>query len=176
MKDEYNQERLGKIVKLAKNGIGGEKANAIKLLKTLCDKYGLKFEEVMEQGELESEHIIHYKKEIHTRLVAQIVYKYSGCDTIEVNRYRRTVRIKSTQEKYIETLNAVDVLVRLYDKERKKFKDAVFYGFLDKHRLYSDRKEGDEEKEFTDDEIAVRRAGYRMAGQMEDAELLKRLN
>ncbi len=176
MKKEYNEELLGKIVRLAKNGVGGEKANAVRLLKTLCKKYKLDFAEVMEQGEAVREYAIPYKKEMYVRLVSQIIYKYCDVDDVMYNSYRKMVFVNTTQEKYIETLNAIDVLVKLYEKERKKLKDIIFYGFLDKHRLYSNPKEGRKHSEPTKEELEVRRAGSSIADSMEDAHIQKRLN
>lgn len=175
MKDEYNQERLGKIVKLAKGGVGGERANAIKLLKSICEKHNLDFNEVMQDSPIVREYAIPYKKEMYAKLVAQIVYKYCEVHEVGVGKYRKIIYVKTTQEKYIETLNAVDVLVRLYEKERKKLKDVIFFGFLDKHNLYSKPDPDAEYPESTKEEREARMAGSRMAGFMEDAQLLKRL-
>lgn len=47
MTDKLNKEYLGKVVRLAKEGIDGEKANAIRIVKKLCAKHDLNFDDVM---------------------------------------------------------------------------------------------------------------------------------
>jgi hypothetical protein len=175
----FNEERLGKIVEIAKRGYGGEKENAIKIVKALCKKHGLNFDLLMQGGEKIQEYAIPYKKKTYENLVSQIISVYGFIDEnteIFQNKIRKMFFINTTQEKYFETLNAVDVLTRLYEKEKAKIKDAVFYGFLEKHDLWNPYpKQRKKEKKMTAAEAKAREAGSSLARHMEDAEILKRL-
>lgn len=176
--DDYNKDLLGKIVELAKKGKGGEKETAIRMVKALCKKHGLDFEDVMGQGEQVREYVIYYKLQRHERVVQQIVVAYAFDKNSEAkiscSRYRKAFFIEVTQEKYIETLNAVDTLVRLYEKERKKTEDILFYGFLEKHDLYANAN-GRGIDDISKEELLARRAGSSLSETMEDAEIRKRL-
>lgn len=186
MSDEYNKDRLGKIVALAKGGVGGEKENAIRMVKAICAKHHLDFDAVMEDIAL-SEYTFDYANAIEEQLLPQILQKYCKpyADKrmdILFNNTRKLMFIKTTKEKYVEGLNAWDVLRKLYRVEKKKMEKTLLFAFLDKHQLYYEPTE--EEKadalraammEGDPDEMEHRRRGRRLAGELDDANLQKRL-
>lgn len=179
MTDELNKERLGKIVALAKHGIGGEKENAIRFVKSICKKHGLNFDEVMGAGDEVTEWYIEHKRGM-ARLLAQVIvtYAYDGDGTLPISPSRGHTRMyfNATKAKYVETAHAWAVLSRLYDKEQKRMKDALYHAFLSKHELYATKVvKSVEEKELTEDEKRARQMGGALARGLEDAEILKTL-
>lgn len=167
-------DKIGKIVALAKGGVGGERTTAIKILKNLCKNHGLNYDEVMSDDQQISEYVLEYKSKEDKRLTEQIIGKYLGHVKGGYYKYRKALWFETTKEKYIEVLNAHSVLLRLYRKERKKMKEAVYYGFLDKHNLFVPA--GEKERELTQEEKDARAAGHMMTYHMEDAEIHKQLN
>lgn len=175
---EVDSEKLGKIVALAKRGVGGEKEAAQLMLKRLCAKYQLNYDDVMTEvkfvdGELK------YIKRTWKKIAVQCVSRYGLLNVdsdIRENRYRKVIFFKTTPALLIETLNAFDVLSRAYDAEKKKLNKALFTAFLNKHDLFYQLKEGEKykgsSKGMTLDEI---RAAEALARQMDDIEIRKRL-
>ena len=183
----FNEERLGKIVALAKRGEGGEKTNAIRILKQLCEKHSLDFDELMSGGERVEEFEIEYKTLVEKEMLIQVVCRYAHRSMDDQIWTRRSVRRKgsgwtvfnTTKEQHIETLNAWDVLRPLYKKERKRLQKAILYAFLEKHNLYyqpaSDELSKLRSQNEQDPDEDARRAGQSLEHLMEDAEITKRL-
>lgn len=181
--DNYNEERLGKIIQLAKHGIGGEKANAIKKVKELCRKYDLDFNEMMDDEEKLLEYSLKYKLKEEQNVLAQVILRYAHWDDIKVSTSRKLLYFYATKETYIETLNAWETLLKLWRKEKKKILLGFMHGFLDKHNLYyqyteEERKKNKEianVKKETEAERKARMLGSRIADSLEDADIMKRL-
>lgn len=184
---EYNEELLGKIVALAKRGVGGEKATAIKMVKSLCKKHGLDFDEVMQGGDAVKEYWIDHQKG-EQKVLAQVICRYahrSIDDGIQQSIGHTRLYFKTTQEKYIETLNAWEVLQKLYHKERKLMARAFFNAFLSKHDLFYQPTPEEHQKQLrrikkqqekkTEDEEKAERMGAAMAWHLDDADIMKRL-
>lgn len=174
-------EKLGKIVALAKNGIGGEKENALRIVKALCKKHHLDFDQVMDTSDQVREYTLKYKTKEEDRLLTHIIirYAYDGdqdAGPIGTNEYRKVLFFKSTYEKYIEVLNAASVLLLAFKKEKKKAKDAVMYGFFEKHDLYANpSKKRDHSKKISKEEEALRAMGSSMSEAMDDVHIRKQL-
>lgn len=180
MTTTHNQEQVGKIVAMAKNGIGGEKDAAVRILKKLCIKHKLDFDEMMSENEAQADCWFPYKRG-YTGVIRQILWRYAAADS-DAKIYRQgqpptSYKMRTTKQRYVETLNALDVLLPLYRKERKKAQKAFFYGFLEKHWLFSEIKTDADKKQrrVSKEERMARQAGSVLAGNMEDAEIRKRL-
>lgn len=173
-KDDLNTDRLGKIVALAKRGVGGEKTSAIKMVKALCKKHGLDYDEIMSEGEAVKEWRIPYRSLEEERIMAQIIYHFTGCDQVKYAPFLKVLIFETTQARYIETLNALDVLLRAFRKEKKRMKDVIYFGFVTKHNLWGkDSSNGDD---IPEDEMAARDAGAGIARHMEDVNIHKQLS
>lgn len=135
----YNEQRLGKIVALAKAGIGGEKENAIKLVKSICDKYDLIYDDVMNQTEL-VECELAYKKDSLQTLGAQVIRRYGSNEADEsvyFNKHDKILYYKTTMAKHIEVLNAFTTLSRVYLQEKKLIEEQILTAFINKHDLFN---------------------------------------
>lgn len=180
---DYNKDRLGKIVALAKHGVAGEKENAIRMVKSICIRYGLDFDAVMENVEI-GEYTFEYSNTIEKALLPQILQKFCKPYPDQVmdilfSQQVKKMWIKTTKEKYVEGLNAWDVLRKLYKVEQEKVLKTLLFAFLDKHDLYHNPTE-EEKKRLQDykedpEEMELRIRGRRMASSLEDAKLFKRL-
>ncbi len=176
---DFNRERLGKIVAIAKYGEGGEKENATAIVRKICAQYGLDFDTVMQTDIIISEYRMEWKNSREKRLLAQIIGRFA-LDTMPnkelwENQMRKSFFFKTTKEKFVETLNAWDVLSQLYRKEEKKMQEVLFFGFLEKHQLYATPASGMSGRPITNEELKLRAAGSNIARHLDDANLHKRI-
>lgn len=136
-KGDVNKELLGKIVALAKNGVAGEKENAIRIVKKLCSQHNLNFDDVMNDTNIEK-HILEIKKG-DLQLAVQIIARYAkmSLDGDVRNSYDgRSVMFETTKEKYIETVNAYSILSHKYKEEKKILIKSFEDAFFSKHDLF----------------------------------------
>lgn len=183
---------IGALLLKAKENNGAESDNAMKALKRLCKKHDIDIEAVLSGDEELEEFHVRYKKGQHD-LMVQVICRYGfvSIKTQELwgNSQIRSLTFKTTKQKYVEVLNAYEVLSPLLRKELKKMKRAFFFGFLDKHNLYYQPKkdeiaeaklrigkESEEELQRKMDEQKSREMGAGMSRHMEDATITKRLN
>lgn len=180
---DYNKDRLGALVSMARKGTGNEQQIAIRKVKALCKKHELDFDEVMGQGEQVYEYSIKYRSKGEEDVLSQTAWRYAvikESDGIYKNKYRKVIIFRTTKSRYVETLNAWEVLKRAYSKEKKRSEEALLYGFIEKHGLYYNptleeaRKREDHVE--TQEEMTARLMGSRMAGYMDDVDILKRIS
>lgn len=185
MNEELDKDKLGKIVALAKGGIGGEKQNAIRIVKALCKKHNLDFDDVMENISIKEFSIVYRTKE-ELDLITFCFYRYGMLkyeDSIKYNQYSKKAIFNTTLDKYIEVLNAFVVLRVLYKKEKKKAEMAVMEAFRIKHYLYyeptdKEKKKLDKEREnqkIDEEALAINEMARGMSRGMQDAEIHKQL-
>lgn len=171
------EEKLGRIVALAKNGVDGEKEIAVRMVHKLCEKYGLHFDDVMrEQEKVEAYEVQCMKSEF--RLLMQVVVKFAfggKKGPLYGNHQKTLVAFETTKLLYIETMNAWSVLSRAYKKEMEKIQEAAFYGFLEKHDLYLKLGQDQAPGPISEEEFKARMLGSALATSMEGAQLFKAL-
>lgn len=174
------EDLIGALVLKAKEGDPGEKENALSALKRLCKKYDMDLDEVLKGGEKVDHYYMEYKRG-QEKLALQIVARYALTEEHHNtwhNPYHKNVVIfECTKQRYIETINAYEILSKLYIKERRKVMDAFMYGFLDKHDLYPQFQLGEKRRldQIDDEELKARRRGSMMADDMEDADINPRV-
>lgn len=178
-----DEEKLGKVVRLAKDGSGGERDAAIRIVKKLCKKMGLSFADVMsDEQKMKVYEVECSKKSVHLVMHIIMKYVYDGDGRKEnisfyENRYtkKHILEFETTPDRYIETVNAIDVLTKLYKKEEKRMRDVLKFGFFEKHGLFVKHVKKEEEKTPSAEELKNRMMGSRIASNMEDSNLTKRL-
>lgn len=179
---QYDSEKLGKIVQMAKNGIGGEKENAIRIVKAMCIKYHLEYDDLMSDQEKIYEYTLYFKTKEEEKLACQIIIKfaYEGKKgSISGNSMRKVLFFNTTKELYLETMNAWAVLSRLLQQEKRKVAKGVYFGFLEKHDLYynpTDEERKKKSKDPSKSEMEARRMGSALSEHMDDAEIHKTLS
>lgn len=136
-------DKLLKVIALAKQGIGGEKTAAIATVKRICKTHGLDYDEVM--GAAETAQIkefvldIKWRNKMEEDMLAQVCLKFACTPDnpdLFYNQYRKVYIYNTTAAKHLETINAASVYLHQFRKERKKLEQALLGAFCQKHRLY----------------------------------------
>ena len=177
-KNSLNEERLGKLVAMAKRGEDGERDTAIRFVKSICQKHNLDFDEVMGGGEKIKTFHLQYRNITEAQLLRQVIFKYAydgETKPLWTSRVRGNMLFDTTNERYIETSFAWDLLVSAYRKEKKRAEKAVFFGFLSKHDLYSEMTDEDRKKpqKLSEEELELRHTGERLAQGMKEVKIRK---
>ncbi|NTW29807.1 MAG: hypothetical protein HGA33_00840 [Candidatus Moranbacteria bacterium] len=183
------EERLKKIIALAKQGEGGEKENAIMIIKKICENKDLNFDDVMSDRNEDESFEFYYKGLLTQEIAFQIYFKVIGGGSVSYNS--KYIFLKCTQEKFEEFQVAFYEYRRIYKKERKAFdekqkleKKVFSKAFIQRYELYSDLTEEQEKelrekrakKEITAEDIREAELAARMACDMEEEAFLhKRL-
>jgi len=142
--------KLTKIIALARSGIGGEKDNALKLVRQICDREGLDFDDVMSATDMREYMLeVKIKNVLEMDIVAQVCFKFALTPEhyeLNVNRKARVFFYTTTPSKHIETLNAAIVYLNAFRKERKKFETDLRDAFIHKHRIFGEKLPDDDRK------------------------------
>lgn len=172
------RELLGKLVAVAKRGELCEQELAIKRVQRLCEELHLNFDEVMSDRKIE-EFVFPYRRG-QRNIVAQIIERYAKLnndDPVWINRYRKVLICKTTKENYVETVNAMAVLLPAYKQEIKNQRKTIETAFVVKHDLYYMKRDDEEEKEeakpLTPEQEQRLWAARQMAGNMKDVDIRK---
>jgi hypothetical protein len=133
---ERNESLLRKIKALAERGIGGEKENAERLFRELCDKYDIDPEQFGEDKRTERK--LKYKfrhKLVASQIIANVVgakqcYQYRGDREM-------TYYFEATEEEYMQICAMFDFYCGRYEEELDLFTEA----FIRKNHLFAKPKE-----------------------------------
>ncbi len=140
--DKIN-DKLLKVIALAKQGVGGEKTAAIAIVKRICKTHGLDYDEVM--GAADHAQVREYVLDIKWRnkleedMLAQVCLKFACTPEhpdLFFKTYRKVFIYNTTAAKHLETINAASVYLHQFRKERKKLEQAILGAFCQKHSLY----------------------------------------
>lgn len=168
--------KILKIVALAKAGVGGEKEVAIRMVKQICEREGIDFDELMSDRnapkQFEPEIKVRGRDEM--RIIIQVVARFATTPEhpdVRAGYYSYTkevwVRYTCTPSLHIDTLNAINVYLKAYRKEKKNFMDALKDAFVQHHNLYSQFYEAPDEPEEPKPKTAEERAAdWRAANMM----------
>lgn len=182
------EEKLGKLVAMARSGSEHEKRIAENMVRNICIKNGLVFDDVMNNG-VELEFYIDCKNDEEHKILAQIIARYAmtkrnqTCWCINNPKLKHRLFFKCTRELYVETLNAWYCLGTQYKREKERLLKALYNGFLMKHNLYFQmtQEEIEEEikkqkdKEYTKEEIAEHFRAKKLAEGLETVNINKLL-
>lgn len=133
--------KLLKIIALAREGIGGEKENAIDIVKQICKSQDLDFDDVMQSTD-EKEYMLDVgpKNKFECDIVAQVCWRFAITDNhpgLKWNKREKVFFYTTTPGRHIETVNAANVYLKSFRKERNKFTEDLVAAFVSKHKLYS---------------------------------------
>lgn len=176
--------KLLKIVALAKAGVGGEKDTAIALVKKICEREGLDFDEVMSDRDesREFDAFLHWRNKTERQIIVNIIFKFALTPehkSFRMYDFDKSARYTTTPAKHLETINAAAIYLKAYRKERKKIEEDLMSAFLDKHDIYptwNTKSDDDEEKE--PEKVDIQRA-MRIAAMsegMDDVEIHKQID
>lgn len=165
-------DRLLKIVKLAKHGVGGEKDAALQKVKWFCEKNGLDFDEVMSSDKDTIErwrYIFKVRSRAELRVAVQVAAKFLEKTELKGGCFNGVASIvfKTTKSKYVEVVYAIEQYLAVFRKERRMIIKSLTDGFIAKHKLYPPTPDNQEDCQVTASDI------NRMANAMRTSELFK---
>lgn len=166
-------DKLKKILQLAEKGIGGEKANAQKLLDRLLKKSGLTIEDLKDQ-EKKSLHYFRYKSWYEERLINQILMTVADDRKLPLyvnRRMRKVIGAYLTNAQKIE----VDLLFDSYKKALEGEMRLLYRAFLHVNKIFplSDELE---DRELTDEEAWQLKKMVAMMRTMDKVQVRKALS
>lgn len=131
-------DKMLKVVALAKQGVGGERDAAIATLKRLCKRHGLNFDDVMNKSDVR-EYVLDlpYRNKDESDILAQVCFKFALFDggSLHYNEVRKVFIYETTAAKHIECSNAAAVYIAAYRHERKRMLKDLTAAFIYKHSL-----------------------------------------
>jgi hypothetical protein len=142
--------KLLKIVALAKHGVGGEKDSAIALVKRICERDGLDYDAVMSDTDMPKEYVADIKVRSRDELQVAIQVAARFATTPEHPEVRggyyafdKSIRLRytTTAAKHFDTLNAINVYLKAFRNEKKKFLRSLGQAFYTHHGLFSQYQE-----------------------------------
>ena len=127
-----NQAKLRKIAELARNGVGGERENALRILTSA----GISVEDIDEILEAVEEVDVEfkYRTKFERTLTLQTLFKILNVNTFRVLQWKKSFTVLVPSDRMAECQEAVKTILSLYRKELEKFEIAFIY----KNQLYSD--------------------------------------
>lgn len=126
--------KLRKIYELALNGVGGEKANAERLLTKLLKKHDMTIEHLSREFEPTYEYYFPFKDEFERSLLTQVICKVLDTHEYTYRRYnkRKSIHIEVTPSQFFE----IDMLYGLYKKAWAKELQATIAAFISVNEIY----------------------------------------
>lgn len=131
------EDKLDKIVELARHGVGGEKDTAIRMVRKICEKNGLQFEDIMSDDKQIYKYEIKYRAKYELTVITGVVCKILNVDSIQYNAYHRKAFFECTSDTYIEVIYAIGIYLRAFRKERKQMLSDLDRAFTIRHQLWS---------------------------------------
>ena len=176
--------KLMKIVALAKSGIGGEKDAAIALVRKICEREGIEFDDVMsERSEFKQFDLleIRWRNKLEKQIVVNVIYKFALSNefpTCHLYDFDKSARYTTIPSKHLETAYAVQVYLNAYRKEIKNIQKDIQAAFLSKHEIFPDWEIPSDQKEEKPPEAVDFKRMMRISGiaeGMEDIEIQKQI-
>ena len=176
--------KLLKIVALAKQGIGGEKDAAIALVRKICARENIDFDELMSD---DAEQYNRYELHIKWRtideedMLAQVCWRFATTKQYSELKYNRRYKYfiyTTTAAKHIETLNAAHIYLREYRKVRKQMIGEIRSAFVQRNRLFADYDDDDDDREIkmpTAEELRRAERVMMMAADMPHVQVQKQI-
>jgi hypothetical protein len=175
MEDQI-QAKVQKLVALVIRGVGGEKDNAERFLRSLCKKHEIEYDDLFREKEKKIRYYARVADHRERKVFKQVLARYAGIKEIWGSRKDHTaIGYETTPTLYLEVMGIWEVLKRQYRIERKKMNEGLVNGFIQKHELFRKKEEDEESRRPTEAEIRAYWAGVRAAGGMDDVELRKQL-
>lgn len=146
MSDEPKlDERSMRIVALARSGVGGEKENARRILRQICEKKHLDFDQVLAgtNDEIaERKLILGRLTKDEVSVIARVIMNFGLSEdhkTLNVLYYGSKpagFAFECSKATLIETEHAANIYLRAFRKERRQIMDSLSAAFVMKQHLY----------------------------------------
>lgn len=174
-------DRLLKIISLAKDGIGGERENAIRLVKKMCAEQGLNFDDVMNSVQVK-EYFLHAADKNEAIVLQHVIAKFAMTREhlgLGYSQNRLYVYFECTPARFIETSNAWAIYQHAYRKEKARLLADLPAAFYMKHDLYLPPSEYDADahdekvKNLSQEERDKIKRQYAMTDMLDDVSVHK---
>lgn len=150
MNNDRIRERLQKILALARQGVGGEKENAQRMLEKLLAKHNMTIADLDDTAEEKTTVEFKVKNDAEKKLLIQCAYKaipgYSGDYFTYVRRGRKVsglLGINMTRAQQVE----IELMFNIYSKALKKHlekqADVALSAFIQKNQIFAARSDED---------------------------------
>ncbi len=117
--DDKIKQKLQKILRLAREGVGGEKVNAQSMLDRLLKKHGMSMADIEDTSQEVSLHEFKYKSALEAELLYQLCYSFLQTNRLKFSKppyQKNRVWIEMTRSQAAE----VTFLFSMYCAELKK--------------------------------------------------------
>lgn len=186
-------ERSLRIVALARSGVGGEKENARRILRQICEKKHLDFDQVLAgtNDEItERKLILGRLTKDEVRIIAHVIMNFGLSEdhkTLNVLYYGSKpagFSFECSKATLIETEHAANIYLRAFRKERRQIIDSLSAAFIMKQHLYTpeflqEEMTSDDDRELTKKEREKLERDHTravmMAAGMDDVQVRKAL-
>lgn len=170
--------KLLKVVALAKQGVGGERTNAIKAVRRICATEGLNFDDVMNASD-EREYTldIAWRNKAEEDILAQVCFKFAVPDggDLSFNKYRKCFFYTTTPGRHIETTHAAAVYLAAFRKERKRILNDLTAAFIYKHNIVRPRAKDAPPQEMSKEDREAAARQINLMSNLEDVSIRKAL-
>ena len=168
---EYEKiiDKIKKLQALAERGEKGEALAAKRALDELCEKNGIKLEDLFEEKKELVEFKLPYNDPQAKKILFQCYCKVTNLAEICYFKYRKTniISFKLTKSQEIDLRGMFEFYFKQFKKERKKQLEILTKAFISKHNIYSDSAEVSHE-ELTPQKLQEIYAILRAKDQLED--------
>lgn len=170
-------DRTLKIIELAKQGVGGERETAIRLVKKMCAEKNLDYDDVMNSVAVKVYRLNAIDKG-EANVLAHVIAKYAVTREhiiLGYSRNRLWIYFTCTAARYIETANAFAVYQVAYRKEKARILKDLPGAFAMKHNLYLPHSEYDAKdmREPSEEELKSAHRQSKISDMLDDVEIRK---
>lgn len=166
--DEKTKEKLLKLLRLSKEGVGGEAVNAEAALTRLLAEHGMTLADIDDAAIAKVRVQMKYNDPNDKQLFVQVVAMVCDQDDVKIARWNGTRTLFCD----VTPAQKAEIIVR-YELLRKAYKaevETLFKAFIIKHKVWSS-KPSTERRPMDDETLRA----LKMAGSLKDVELTKRI-
>lgn len=151
--DSKTQEKVGKLLSLCRQGVGGEKANAEAMLIKILKQYGMTIADLEQKTEEKVRVTVKYNHPYEKTLFSQVVAQVMEEEDWTIKRYNRTRTIFVD----VSPAQKAEIAVR-YELYLKAFKDEIptfMKAFIIKNKIWSSKDTSDDRELTAEDLRAI---------------------
>lgn len=168
--DDKTRARIGKLLALAKRGVGGEQDTASRALAAMLARHGLTMADVdSETVELQRVRLT-TADAMEGKIALHVVFQFGRMvdSYFEPGSGRKSyVEVELTRAEAARVCVAWEVYRKAFRAERKAIMDAMALAFIDKHGLYAPKSaESTDPREFTQADLERAQRAKAMARTM----------
>lgn len=167
--DDKTKEKLLKLLRLSKEGVGGEASNAEAALERLLKQHGMTLADIDDSAIAKVRVEMKYNDPNDKQLFVQVVAMVCDPQDVKISRWNNTRTLFCD----VTPAQKAEIVVR-YELLRKAYKqevDTLFRAFVIKHKIWSTKPSEKSDRPMDDETLRA----LKMAGSLKDVELMKRI-